>query len=496
MSLYAGLDRAHGVYVVAKQQSDGAKVAGRALTESKPVTPEVWASHLDGKKGLGIIPLRDDGTVMWAGIDIDTYPTDHAAIEAKLTELQLPLVVIKSKSGGAHLMLFMADPLPAKYVRAKLHEWAVAIGYPGVEVFPKQNEHRDKSDIGNWLNMPYFGGDDSPRHAVYDGKPLNMVQFLKLAEGRRVSKAALDSFVIGGGEAFENGPPCLQHLAKNGFPRGTRNKGLFNLGVFARMAHGDDWQNKVDEMNRQFMSPPLSSAEVSTTVKSLARKNYFYSCSQDPIASVCQKEICKTRKFGIGEGHVNATPALIGAITKIASDPPVYIMDVEGVRIECSADDILSQPRFRKLVFERSNKLVPLLKPQLWDSMINEKMATLETVEAPRDAGPEGQFLTHLDNFCTSRVTANSVDEMLLGKPYVDADNGRTYFRSIDLLRYLEQVHFRELNERKIWAILMRAGAQHHNMLLKGKRVLTWSIASHQRQTEDFDVPKVEGSEL
>lgn len=496
-ALFAGLDRAHGVYVTSKNAVEGEKVKGRALTEHAPVTDELWQAHLEGKRGIGIVPLTDDGTVRWAGIDIDTYPIDHAAIEKNLRATQLPLVVLRSKSGGAHLILFLAEPVSAKFVRAKLQEWAILIGYPGVEIFPKQNELRGPSDVGNWLNMPYFGGDKSARRAMYDGQWLGVAEFLELAEGRRVTKEALDRFVIGGDEIFEDAPPCLQHLAKSGFPRGTRNKGLFNLGVFARLAYGDDWQEKVDEMNRRYMSPALSSGEVMTTVKSLARKNYFYSCSQDPIASVCNKDICRHRKFGIGENAANAAPpVLIGSITKIDSDPPVYVVEVEGCKIECSSEDILSQMRFRKLVFERANRLIPILKGSLWDSLINEKMTTLDTIDAPADAGPEGQFKSHLDNFCTSRVTASSLDEMLLGKPFVNAADGRTYFRSTDLLRYLEQMHFREFNERRIWAILKRSGCAHHQFALKGKCVTAWSIPTIKAQDEPFNVPPIEGAEL
>ena len=33
-------------------------------------------------------------------------------------------------------------------------------------------------------------------------------------------------------EVIANGPPCLQFLTSKGFPEGTRNNGLFNIGIF------------------------------------------------------------------------------------------------------------------------------------------------------------------------------------------------------------------------------------------------------------------------
>ena len=38
-----------------------------------------------------------------------------------------------------------------------------------------------------------------------------------------------------------DGPPCLQVLTTQGFPEGTRNNGLFNIGIFYRMSNPDDW---------------------------------------------------------------------------------------------------------------------------------------------------------------------------------------------------------------------------------------------------------------
>lgn len=497
MALFAGLERAHGVYKIPNRQAaEGEKVKGRALTEHKPVTVDLWAQHLEGKQGIGIIPIRDDNTVSWAAIDVDVYPLDLVELERKVIEQRMPLVVVRSKSGGAHLFLFCAEPLPARYVRAKLEGWVVALGYPKLEIFPKQNVQADEKDVGNWINMPYFLASESARYAVYNGKRIDANTFLELGNARRVTKEQLDAFAVGVEESFADAPPCLQHLVKAGFPKGTRNKGLFSLGVFARLRFGDEWKERVDEFNRAYMSPPLSTGEVMTTLKSLSRKEYFYSCSQDPIASVCNKEICRTRKYGIGTSDVSAPPVQIGGITKIASDPPMYRVEVEGKQIECTADDILQQLRFRKLVFERVNKIIPLLKGNIWETMINEKMGSLEIEEAPDDAGPEGQFLSHLEHFCTSRVTANTLDEILLGKPFVDETNKRTVFRSPDLLRYLEQQHFREFNERKIWSVLKRMDCAHRQLSIKGKCVTVWEIPSFAKQDESYDTPRIEGDEM
>lgn len=510
-SLFAGLDRAHGTYNIPKgdKTEEGEKVAGRPYTEHKEVTVELWKKHLAGEKGLGIIPITDQATVNWAAIDIDTYPLDHAAMEKQLLELNLPLVICRSKSGGAHLILFCAEPIPAKLVRQKLSEWACAIGYPSTEIFPKQNSLANKTDVGNWLNMPYFDVKKTTRYAIHDGKQLKVKEFLKLAASRRVTADALRSFHLNLGtdtDEFDDGPPCLQYLSGKGFPRGGRNMALFNLAVFARFAHGDEWKAKVDDYNRMFMDPPLSTAEVMNTLKSAGRKEYFFTCDKSPIASVCNKEICRTRKYGIGgNSDSSIAPVMLGALTKIDSNPPIWIIDVEGYRLEVTTEDLVNQIKFRKLCMDRINKLPAMLKQGVWEAAIRERLNNVEIMEAPPDSGPEGQFRVHLEMFLTARASANNIDEMLLGKPYhcekaehplTPSHVGRSFFRSPDLLRYLEQQHFREFKERQIWAMLRKSGAAHHSFMLKGKCVTAWSVPSMQAQDEDFVVPPINDGDM
>ena len=75
-----------------------------------------------------------------------------------------------SKSGGAHLYMFMVQSVSAKEIQFKLSEMATALGYPSAEVFPKQielfvKEGEEKRDTGSWINLPYHGRN---RYALND----------------------------------------------------------------------------------------------------------------------------------------------------------------------------------------------------------------------------------------------------------------------------------------------------------------------------------------
>ena len=102
-SIFYGLDRAYGQYKSDGQLVNG-KAGGQAFIKKAPVTDQLWIDHIEGKDpSLGIIPIRDDSKCIWGCIDIDTYPLDHKKIVRKIRELELPVVMCRSKSGGAHV---------------------------------------------------------------------------------------------------------------------------------------------------------------------------------------------------------------------------------------------------------------------------------------------------------------------------------------------------------------------------------------------------------
>ncbi len=491
-ALFEGLHRAHGQYRINDASLGDKKISGRALTVLEPLTLDRWEDHLNGKLGVGSIPIRDDATCSWGAIDIDTYPLDIPALEAKLKDMNLPLVPCRTKSGGAHLYLFVNTPVSAEKIRNYLMKFSSILGHPGVEIFPKQVKLASERDVGNWINMPYFNADKTDRYAIIGGKKASVLQFLKRAEQIKsaLTEEKLATLAIKETESFADGPPCLQALSLNKIPQGQRNEGLFALGVYARMKFGDDWETEVTEYNRLYVDPPLPFKEVGMVIKSLNRKNYFYPCTKSPIVGLCNKELCKHREFGIGQNDSDEPSINVGTLVKILSDPPTWIIDVDGVRLELNTDDLLSQEKFRKICMEKINKLPNRIKPHRWEKMVKEKLEHVELIEAPPDASTEGRFMQLVEAFCTGQAQARHQDELLAGKPWTNEK--RTYFRSVDLARFLDQQHFRELTNKEQWAALRRAGSSHHQFNIKGKCVQCWSIDEFAQQNEDFAVPQVE----
>ncbi len=272
-AIFDGLRRAHGRFDITGQKDSGKK-EGKAFTVKEPWTIEHWERHLSGDQSLGIVPINDDGMCKWGVIDVDEYPLDVDALMKRVHEHSLPLIPLETKSGGVHLCLIMKEWVSAEWMRNTLYKWAVAIGREGDELFPKQIRLANQEDVGNWLNMPYFGAS----RMMWKDKDIET--FLTWAESCAVTQEDCDKITKLIGEAPEDpwkqAPPCLQTLTQEGVPEGGRNNYLFNMGIYFRKS-GQTLENHLHEANAN-LPEPVPSKEVETVIASVQaqEKDYFY----------------------------------------------------------------------------------------------------------------------------------------------------------------------------------------------------------------------------
>ena len=84
-SIFAGLDRAHGVTIVEDTNGNGTKVKGKSFVKRQPVTDNLWQKHLNGEENLGIIPKTFQRLGIKMDISNDSIhipPQDHYEIES------------------------------------------------------------------------------------------------------------------------------------------------------------------------------------------------------------------------------------------------------------------------------------------------------------------------------------------------------------------------------------------------------------------------------
>ena len=500
-AVFNGLQLAYGTYKVEKKQVNG-KNTGRAAIMREPRTTALWEGHLSGKgRAIGIIPINEDNNCVWGCIDVDQYPLDHKLLVEKIRKLKLPLVVCRSKSGGAHCFLFTTEWVEAKDMQATLQQISAALGYGGSEIFPKQVKlHLDRDDVGNFLNLPYYDAEDGLRYAIKDdGTSATLDEFFELYETHKQTPEQLMQLQVGEeaeSATLRDGPPCLQFLVKNKIGEGARNNGLFNLGVYVRKAYPDSWETEIMTYNLQYLDPPLAINEVTVITKQLNRKDYTYKCSDAPINAHCNKELCQTRKHGVGAAIQGAA---IANLRKYNSVPPVWFVDVNGEPLELDTEALMSQPVFQKACMEQLNFMPRSVSKQIWEGRIGALMNEMRDnesaiMEVAEDASISGQFYDYLEEFCAHMQKANDKEEILLKRPWTDEEEGVTYFRLKDFESFLKRNKFFEYKSHKIAQRLRDRGGDSTVLRIKSRTVRVWQVPAFESGDIEFNSPNF-GSE-
>ena len=492
--IFRGLEKAYGAVDLASS-SEGEKKKGRYKFIQEPRTMETFEGHLKGETSIGIVPINEENKCIWGAIDIDKYPLDHSAIVKKIEKLKYPLVVCRSKSGGGHIYLFLKKFVAAEKVQSKLKEITAELGYAAnTEVFPKQIKLvLQRGDNGNFLNIPYFNHESGLRYAFKsDGSAATLEEFLDMAESSAITEETLDSLlseeVPAVDEKLRDGPPCLQALMRQGFPKGTRNNGLFNVGVYLRKAFPDDWEKKILEYNQQIMDPPLDLKEVNIVADQLKKKDYQYKCADQPICNFCNKDLCRSRKHGVGGGENTPT---VANLRKYDSEPPLWFLDVNGKPVELDTEALQKQPRFQILCMEQINFMPRTITRPAWEAQMNlllQHMVDTEgaVIDTSDDTSLRGQFYDLLEEFSTHMQTAMDKEEILLRRPWTDEDLKRTYFRLKDFEAFLKRNKFFEYKSNKVARRLREIDGRAEQFRINGRPIRVWSIPAFAKIEEEF----------
>ena len=260
MKLFPGLKRTHG-------QHNTINNTHKFVHED--LTIHQYIDHIEGRAALGVVPINEDNKVQSGSLDIDDHKKDktkepipwtmgqYKKLTDKIKFLKLPLTVFKSKSGGCHCHLFLDDWVSAKLVQDLMNVFQYALGYEGLEVFPKQTILKPK-DSGSFINLPYFNG-NSRVCINFDNEELNLDEGLDYSIKRTVK--------------LKN---CLKFfLLKQGTRTQHRNDRTWCAAAFLKKQYPGEWEEKTKEYNQLFNEPPLEEIELEKTVfKSHRNKEY------------------------------------------------------------------------------------------------------------------------------------------------------------------------------------------------------------------------------
>jgi hypothetical protein len=461
MRRFAGFDRAYGTYRIETTEASG-KNTGKAATRRGAVTEDLWQSHLAGVEAIGIVPIRSDCACWFGAIDIDTYKNfDLAKLARDLARLRLPLVVCRSKSGGAHCYLFATSPIPAAAMQDRLREILQIMGLSKrTEIFPKQREiQADKGDIGGWINMPYFDAANTTRYA-YDaeGNQLVAEAFLEYADWAAQDAEWFTSELkvqgsMDANQWFPEGPPCLQQLAREGIPEGTRNNALLNIGRYYRMVDPNALKENLGRANAELCSPPLEASELNGTIlRSITKNSLRYQCNKEPLESRCNSAVCRGRRYGVGRDgkQGNGVPdaaeipnesdvPIIGQLRKYNSDPPIWFLDVNDINVQLTTDQLMSPRAFAKRVYEATNFVMDQWTERSWTKMLRDVSKDLIEIEPDPNIGPDALLRRNIEYFLR-KYSANVPDRNAVRTNMVWTERDRMWFDPRSLIRHLKML--------------------------------------------------------
>ena len=501
-NIFEGLKIAYGQYQKGDRAANGNKQGGKAFIVRKNVSDDLWEKHLQGEgPALGIIPITEDNTCRWGCIDIDEYNFDHSKLIQSIRNLNLPLIVCRSKSGGAHVFLFTTEFISASLMQSTLKKMSIALGYEGSEIFPKQTEILvERGDTGNFLNLPYHNQMKGLRYAINDnGSGCTLEEFYKLYDVYSCSKEEVEKIKIKENkieEAFPLGPPCLNKLASTGFGEGSRNNALFNIAVYYKQANPDTWEDEIVKANIKYMDPALSNSEVQQLIKSINRKGYDkYRCKDAPINSVCQSGLCRTKRFGVGFGEEEMP--ILGNLTKYTSNPPQWFLDVGESRIELKTEQLYSSPLFALACLDQANLVVPVPKAKDWKELfLKPMMQNLQQIEPLQSLDPINEITGLLQDWTTNRQSARTLDDIFNKLPFTEGEF--TYFRLEDFYAFCKKNNW-EMDKIKTGNLLKRLEdifieetrlriktQQPRVVKIKTMKKIEASVSKTEYQREDF----------
>jgi hypothetical protein len=160
IEIFEGLKQDVGIAYLNKLETDSVTGKKRPVYgwQHKPITNQDYLDHLEGKKSIGIQPCNEENMARFGAIDIDDKQHSYDNFPYKkyldiIKENNLPLIPVKSKSGGLHLYLFLKTPTRALLVKNFLETLLFTLNLPPqTEIYPKQTELLKQEDglIVSW----------------------------------------------------------------------------------------------------------------------------------------------------------------------------------------------------------------------------------------------------------------------------------------------------------------------------------------------------------
>jgi|TARA_R100001594_G_scaffold122498_1_gene158661 hypothetical protein len=491
----------------------------------KPIVDQDYIDHLEGKRSIGINPCDDEGLAIFGAIDIDpkNYIDFKPEKYLKIIETkELPVIPVKSKSGGLHIYVFTKERVKASDIREFLEKLLFVFGLPAkTEIYPKQTslEATDgRRPSGNFINIPYYNKKD--RVAVdTTNTEISFDTFMKAIELNAQTEEGLKNFgaeiinkeLKNAAPEFIDGPPCMGIICgmldkgeyvspgkegEHSKMPDERDRYLYNYMVFAKRKYPDSWETKVLEHARKYIHYDTiwGDDKVNKKIKAWKGDTAGYTCYEDPIQAKCAKHVCLRRKFGVGTQLNGAWPDII-SVTRLDYKPqPKYFLYVKQPTGKIKTvyakhvKQIIEQRELKALIADATKIVPPPIKQKDFQAIINDLWAKLDVETPDPESQPAGILFRHIKEYLND-IRATTYASFKSGGVLVEDD--KAYFLFHKFYEELKRNEWKyDEAETKTMVKEIFKGKRVQKRFPKAKENAIWCTELEMEKFEEEDPPE------
>jgi hypothetical protein len=269
------------------------------------------------------------------------------------------------------------------------------------------------------------------------------------------------------------------------------------IGIYLKRAYPNDWKERLDQDNQTHLRPPLPADEINSVIRSLDKKDYEYTCKEQPMAAHCNSVVCRGRKFGVGTG---GEYPVIEALSKLNTDPPLWFVDIPGAHIAMTTEELTNYRKFHTLCVARADPPVAfkLIRDDVWMGILNDALQKVDIIEAGPDVGISAIFHEMIEEFLTNRTRGERREDLLRGAPWEDEEQGRHYFRLQDLMKFLGRQGSKMSRSEVTTRIRENFDGGTMQFHIPGKANINvwWVMAKHIAKAPSLELPLEKEDEL
>jgi hypothetical protein len=435
-----------------------------------PLAADAYRDHLNGVMGLAVSPLMDvpdktgvarQNVCYFAVIDIDVYGVDFTDLVARLGSYGYKFSAFISKSGGLHIYFFFAKAESAEEARGALKRIVETFGLhktysvgttSRVEIFP-MHAVRSPGVHDKCIFLPFYDskGGSKQKMLTADGMLHKIDKAIPMIEGMFTSVSEISERTDA--LPYSDAPFCVQMFLLSGGPATNYNDFLFTASIFAKKKHGDAFSKEhIQEMN-VVCEDPIEESKVAAMFTSVTGTDWSLKgrCGKEPVCAVCDKNLCKLRKFGVGRDKGNTVSNVeFARVFRVMTETPYYLWEArlsgteeyKMLRID-GADNFLNQKTIQKACIDALGQLSVTVSPAIWEKTVNDCLLTIENLPAPKStdttemAALKELFLRYL----THRQAQNK-QPYTVNVRQVYHDGSAYYFKTDGFMDYLRTMKF------------------------------------------------------